>query len=119
MSQNDLIIFGVVMLIVLLASPAVMSVFKSAQRSDRMLTRLESQKQKYEDGAIRETRKRTRSLGEMAVNLGKRAAPGNEQQLSAIRFKLLRAGFLNPKSVAVYFAVRLVIEIRSHGLVPL
>ncbi len=111
MSQNDLIIFGIVMLVALLASPAVMSVMKSAQRSDRMISRLENHKQKYEDGPKRETRKRTRSLGELAVNLGKRAAPGNKQQLSAIRFKLLRAGFLNPKAVATYFAIRLVMVV--------
>ena len=111
MSQNDLIIFGVVMLVALLASPAVMSMMKSAQRSDRMLSRLESHKQKYEDGPTRQTRKRTRSIAELAVNLGKRAAPGNKQQLSAIRFKLLRAGFLNPKSVATYFAIRLVMVV--------
>lgn len=108
MTQDDLLIFGVVMVVVLLASPAVWSMFKSVQRSDRLISRLESRKDLDDDGPKRVTRKRTQSIGEIAVKLGKRAAPGNAEQLSAIRFKLLRAGYLNPKSVAIYFVARLI-----------
>ena len=106
MSQNDLLIFGVVIVVVLLASPGLLVLFKSMQRSDRLISRLESRKDEN-TSSQRTKRQRTRSVGEVVVELGKRASPGNAEQLSAIRFKLLRAGFLNQKSVAIYFAIRL------------
>lgn len=111
MSQTDLFTFGVVAVMILLASPSLMVFFKSLERSDRLIARLESRKTNQADPARAKARQRTRSLGEMAVELGKRAAPGNAEQLSAIRFKMLRAGFLNPKSVAVYFAIRLIMVV--------
>jgi len=107
MSQNDLIIFAVVMVVALLASPSVMILVKSLQRSDRLISRLESRKQADGERGQRETRQRTRSIGEVVVKLGKQATPGNAEQLSAIKFKLLRAGFLNPKSVSIYFAIKM------------
>lgn len=107
MSQNDLIIFGIVAFIGLLASPAILHIVKSMQRSDRLVSRLESRK----DGSIKEKKRkaqsRTRSVGDVFAELGKRATPGNAEQISAIRFKLMRAGFLSQRSIPVYFGIRL------------
>lgn len=111
MSQNDLFLFGVVAVIVLLASPALMALVKSVQRSDRLISRLESHKRDGQAKPSGTRRQRTRSIGEAVIEIGKRAAPGNAAQLSAIRFKMMRAGFLNPKSVALYFAVRLILVV--------
>lgn len=107
MTQNDLFIFGTVMVVALLASPGILVLIRSMQRSDRLIARLESRKEIASATGKARTRARTRSVGEIMVELGKRAAPGNADQLSAIRFKLLRAGYLSPKAVAIYFVVRL------------
>lgn len=108
MSQNDLMLFGLVGFMALLASPALMVAVKSVQRSSRLVSRLESRKGADEEGkSQRKVPARTKSIGDVIIQVGKRVSPGNVEQLSAIRFKLLRAGFLSPKSVAVYFALRL------------
>lgn len=110
-SQNDFLIFGIAMLVALLATPGVLYLIKSAQRSDRMIARLESRCKHAIMQAGPLARPRARSIGEVVVELGKRAAPGNAAQLTAIRFKMLRAGFLSQKSVAIYFATRLVMVV--------
>lgn len=105
-AQSDIFIFGAVTLVILLLAPGVMMVLRSVQKSDRLVSRLESRK----PGERREKpRERARSLGEMIGEVGKRATPGNAEQISAIRFKLLRAGFLRPKAVSIWFGARLVL----------
>jgi len=108
MTQTDLLIFGVVMVVILLACPSLLILVKSIQRSDRLMTRLEKRKP---ENQAKSKYQRTRSIGELAVELGKKSAPGNAEQVSAIKFKLLRAGFLSSKAVSVYFAVRLIMVV--------
>jgi len=108
MSQNDLLFFGLIGFMILLASPAIVLALKSMAKSDRLIARLESHS--LNNPSPTHTRKkpvRTKSLGDVFIEVGKRASPGNAEQLSAIRFKLLRAGFLSQKAVAVYFSIRL------------
>lgn len=103
-SQTDLIIFGVVAVVMLLMAPSLLLVFRTVQRSDRMLSRLErskSGKRRDKPGG-----KGNRSMGEVLGELGKRATPGNAEQISAIRFKLMRGGFLSQKAVSIYYGGR-------------
>jgi len=109
MSQNDLLFFGLIGFMILLASPAIVLALRSMAKSDRLIARLESHSLNNPTHAnARKKPVRTKSLGDVFIELGKRASPGNAEQLSAIRFKLLRAGFLSPKAVAVYFSIRLI-----------
>lgn len=105
MSQNDLIIFGVAVLIVLLLAPSLHYAVRAMQRSNQLITRLESHKPGT--GGAKKARERNRSVGEVVSKLGKQMTPGNAEQLSAIRFQLMRAGFLGPKSVSIYLGTRL------------
>lgn len=106
-TQTDLIMFSIVAVIALLASPAIFYTLKSVRRSDRLVSRLESRNDGTAEKKKRKVQSRTRSVGDVFVQLGKRATPGNAEQLSAIRFKLMRAGFLSKKSIPIYFGVRL------------
>ncbi|MEL7129671.1 MAG: type II secretion system F family protein [Pseudomonadota bacterium] len=103
-SQSDLFIFGVSALVVMLMTPSLVMVARGLRRSERLMARLE----KRRPGEITERRTSPRkSVSEIMVDIGRRAAPGNPEQLSAIRFKLMRAGFLRPRAVSIYFAFRL------------
>lgn len=103
--KTDLIIFGVSMLVVMMMTPSLVLLARSFRRSERLMARLE----KRRPGEIGHTpRAEKKSVTSVMAEIGRRATPGNEEQLSAIRFKLMRAGFLRPNAVSIYFAARLV-----------
>ena len=103
-SQTDLLLFGTAALMVVLVMPAVLSLLRSFRRSERLVTRLES----YKTGEVgQRQRVERRSLGGVMSQIGRRAMPGNDEQVSAIRFTLMRAGFIRPNAVSIYLAARL------------
>jgi len=103
-TQSDLVIFGVTMVFTLVVLPMVFFAVKSMRRSGQMISRLERAKAAPRAGPVD---KRTRSVGDIVVDLGRRATPGNAEQLSQLRFTLMRAGLLGEKAVSGYFATRL------------
>ncbi|MEL7481252.1 MAG: type II secretion system F family protein [Pseudomonadota bacterium] len=105
MDQNSLFVFGTIVLMALLAAPSIVLSIRGWAKSDRMIQRLERAK----DRPVREKSDTPakKSVSTVIAEIGRRATPGNEEQLSAIRFKLLRGGFLHPNAVSVYFAARL------------
>ena len=104
MTQNDILIFGVVAVMVFLMAPSVMMLARAVRRSDRLISRLESRR----PGERRERKKarRARSVGEWLGEIGKRATPGNAEQISALRFKLMRGGYLGKNAVSIYLGTR-------------
>lgn len=103
---SDLFIFGTVALIVGLSMPALMSIVGSVRQSERLVSRLESYDRNRETGRLeRQTQK---PMSAVLSELGKRAMPGNSEQVSAIRFRLMRAGFIRPNAVSIYLAIRLI-----------
>lgn len=104
-SQTDLLIFGAAALMMLLTAPSVYLLARRFSRADRMIGRLERAKADPED---RKPRLGKKSISGFVAEIGRRATPANEEQLSAIRYKLMRAGFLRPNAVSIYFAARLV-----------
>lgn len=106
MTQNDILIFGVVAVIVFLMAPSVMMLARAVRRSDRLISRLESRRP-GERRANKQAR-RARSVGEWLGEIGKRATPGNAEQISALRFKLMRGGYLGKNAVSIYLGTRFV-----------
>ena len=103
-SQSDLVIFGVAMVFTLFVLPTAFLAVKSLRRSGQMMSRLERAK----DGpSIAPEDKRTKSVSDIVADLGRRATPGNAEQISKMRFTLMRAGLLGQKAVSIYFAARL------------
>ncbi|MEM7663188.1 MAG: type II secretion system F family protein [Pseudomonadota bacterium] len=102
---TDLLIFGTVVLVVGLALPAIVSLVGSVRQSERLVARLEGYNRNRETGRLE--RQKQKPMSAVLSELGKRAMPGNSEQVSAIRFRLMRAGFIRPNAVSIYFAIRL------------
>lgn len=109
--MNNIVIFGVVLLVAVLASPAVLMVLKSMERSDKMIARLERNSSADTLSPKPSRDNRSRSIAQVLVQIGRRASPANTDQISAIRLKLMRAGFLHPNGIPIYFAIRLVLVV--------
>ncbi len=103
-SQSDLIIFGVALVFSLFVLPTVFLAVKSLRRSGQMISRLERTKDGPSAGP---EDKRTKSVSDIVADLGRRATPGNPEQISQLRFTLMRAGLLGQRAVSIYFAARL------------
>ncbi|MEO0881607.1 MAG: type II secretion system F family protein [Pseudomonadota bacterium] len=102
---SDLFIFGAAVLVAGLGMPAILSIIGSVRQSERLVARLESYNRNRETGRLeRQTQK---PMSAVLSELGRRAMPGNDEQVSAIRFRLMRAGFIRPNAVSIYFAIRL------------
>ena len=108
LSQSDLVIFGVTMIVTLIIMPTVFMAIKSLRRSGQMIARLERAKASPD---LASEDKRTKSVTDIMTELGRRATPGNAEQVSQLRFTLMRAGLLGHKAVPIYFAVRLLMVV--------
>jgi len=102
---SNLFIFGATTLVVALGMPAIISMVSSARQSDRLVARLESYNRNRDTGRLE--RKEQKPLSAVLSELGSRTMPGNEEQISAIRFRLMRAGFIRPNAISIYLAIRL------------
>ena len=107
-SQSDLVIFGVAMVFTLVVLPTAFLAVKSLLRSGQMISRLE--RKKAGPGTVPED-KRTKSVSDIVADIGRRATPGNAEQISQLRFTLMRAGLLGQKAVSIYFAARLLMVV--------
>ena len=107
-SQSDLVIFGVAMVFTLVVLPTAFLAIKSLLRSGQMISRLE--RKKAGPGTTPED-KRTKSVSDIVADIGRRATPGNAEQISQLRFTLMRAGLLGQKAVSIYFAARLLMVV--------
>ncbi|MEO9968645.1 MAG: type II secretion system F family protein [Hyphomonadaceae bacterium] len=107
-TQADFVIFGVAMVLTLFVVPGVLFSVRSMRRSGQMISRLE--RAKATAGSSAED-KRTKSIGDIVTDLGRRSTPGNPEQISQLRFTLMRAGLLGQKAVSVYFAARLLMVV--------
>ena len=107
--QSDLIIFGVAMVFSLVIMPTVFFAIRSIRRSGQMISRLERARTEPRGGLPED--KRTRSVTDIMTDLGRRATPGNAEQVSQLRFTLMRAGLLGHKAVPIYFAARLLMVV--------
>jgi tight adherence protein C len=103
-TQSDLVIFGIAMVFTLVVLPIAFMAIRSLRHSGQMIARLERAKAAPSSGPVD---KRTKSVGDIVVDLGRRATPGNAEQISQLRFTLMRAGLLGEKAVSGYFAARL------------
>jgi len=107
-TKEDLVIFGVAMVFTLVVLPMAFMSIKAMRRSGQMVSRLERTK----DGpGVAAEDKRTKSISDIVTDLGRRATPGNAEQISELRFTLMRAGLLGQKAVSIYFAARLLMVI--------
>lgn len=112
MSLDNALIIGCVALMALLASPALLMLFRSMERSDKLVVRLERKEAADRQGGKRLLQNdRTRSIAQILVQLGRRASPANKDVISAIRLRLMRAGFLGGNAIPIYFASRLVLVV--------
>ena len=102
-TKEDLVLFGVAMVFSLIVLPMMFMSIRGIVRSGKMLSRLE---RKPAERQLSAEEKRTRSVGDIMVDLGRRATPGNPHQISQLRFTLMRAGLLGQKAVSIYFAAR-------------
>lgn len=107
-TQADLVIFGVAMVFTLFVLPMAFLSLKALRRSGQMVTRLE---RKETEAVQTAQERRTKSVGDIVNDLGRRATPGNAEQISQLRFTLMRAGLLGQKAVSAYFAARLLMVI--------
>lgn len=104
----DTTIIGPVLLVlaVLAASPGLYMVWRTTGLDERVRDRLagktvvEPTKTGFQD--------RLRPVADRMTKMVERAAPKDEDQLSDIRFRLVRAGFVSKNAVAVFFGARLV-----------
>lgn len=90
-----------------LAVPGIIAVVRSAGVEERLRVRL--QREPAGAGSKRDS-EGTGPLARMAsmlARLGERAAPKNDEQLSSIRFRLIRAGIVSRHGVPIFFAARL------------
>lgn len=111
MDLNSMLILLTIALVAILASPAVLMVLKSMERSDKTIARLEQYKFQAPAAARKVKDKRSRSIGQVLLQIGSQASPTNVAQISAIRMRLMRAGFLHSNGVPIYFGLRLILVV--------
>ena len=104
LTKEDLVLFGVAMVFSLIVLPMMFMSIRGILRSGKMLSRLE---RKPAGRQLTAEERRTRSVGDIVIDLGRKATPGNKEQISHLRFTLMRAGLLGQKAVSIYFAARL------------
>ena len=104
LTKEDLVLFGVAMVFSLIVLPMMFMSIRGILRSGKMLSRLERKPAGRQPTA---EERRTRSVGDIVIDLGRKATPGNKEQISHLRFTLMRAGLLGQKAVSIYFAARL------------
>ena len=102
MDLNSMLILLTVALVAILASPAVLMVLKSMERSDKTIARLEQYRLQAPAVARKAQDKRSRSIGQVLLQIGSQASPTNVAQVSAIRTRLMRAGFLHSNGCLLY-----------------
>ena len=86
-----------------LAVPAIMAFVRSWKAKEDLERRLERRGSRP---APQEARNDSR-IGRAVIGLGNRATPSNEEAVSAVRAKLLQAGFTNQAAVGRYYVARI------------
>ena len=101
-SASTLVPVAMFVVAALLAAPAILGFFRSWQAKEDLERRLERRgSQPREAGKRNESR-----IGRAVTGLADRAAPTNEEAVSAARAQLIQAGFTNPNAVGRYYFVR-------------
>ena len=105
MSLSPSALIPIVMLAIacVLAVPAIMAFVRSWKAKEDLERRLERRGSRP---VTQETRNVSR-IGRAVIGLGNRATPSNEEAVSAVRAKLLQAGFTNQAAVGRYYVARI------------
>lgn len=93
------LLFAVAMLV---AIPGVLSFVRGARAQDRVTQRLERKKR---TGNTAQTANESR-IGKAMVGFGNSAAPGDEEEVSVVRAKLIQAGYYSASAVGRYYFAR-------------
>lgn len=97
---DNLMVVGLIVLALLVAAPGVWSLLSSARTSDKLTQRLE---RKARGESVHDNENR---IGKAVVGFGQNAAPEDEGEVSAVRAKLMQAGFLSASAVPRYYFAR-------------
>lgn len=103
-SASTLVPLAMLLAAGLLAAPALLGFFRSWQAKEDLERRLE---RRGDQPRANEKRNESR-IGRAVIGLADRAAPRNEEAVSAARAQLIQAGFTNPNAVGRYYFARLV-----------
>jgi tight adherence protein C len=97
------ILFATAMLV---AAPGLIGVLRATGLSERIAERLQTRGR--DDLAIRRNRPRKETpLVDKVAEAASRVVPTNEEQLSVVKHRLMRAGYTHPKALEIFFAARL------------
>lgn len=99
----------------LAAAPGLYAVMRASGVEERLRERLTGSA--HADKALEAPASRLAPVAQKVMKVAERAAPRDEDQLSDIRFRLIRAGYVSKNAVAVFFAARLLgLVIPQFGL---
>lgn len=92
-------------LAMIVAIPGMLSVVRSARNEEQVMSRLQRGGQRGQ--LLNENRNQSR-IGKAVIGFGQNAAPEDEGEVSAIRSKLMRAGFPHSSAIGKYYFARFV-----------